>query len=765
MSLSRWCQTRKRRKRPRRRNSSHNSPPDSRSFPGTGSPLSIRCWLSWLLFLSLSCSLAGSKKSRLTLQHLYDPRTKLEFTGSPPTGLRWTRDGLHYVHAGRKSATLLKTHAITGRTETLLDEARIRKALSVPGLETSNPDSTALRGFRMSPGGKSILFKHAGDLFLYDLKSGTASRLTRTSKEEELAEFSPDGRLVSFVREQDLYIVRIESGREVRLTQDGGGELSNGKLNWLYQEELYGRGNYKGYWWSPDSSHLAFLQLDDSPVPTFTLLDYQPLYPSTRTTRYPKAGDPNPRVRIGVAAVSGKAVRWIRNDPDDDRLIVRAGWNPDGESVVFQEQNRVQTRLDLKLYRLSSRSTTTLLREEGMAWVDVLAEPSWRPDGSFLWMSDRTGWRHLYHYKSDGTLIGPVTRGRWNVVDLHHHSHEKGDLYFTADRDGAGERHLYRSNLNGGSVVRVSRDPGTHRPRFNDQGSLYLDTWSDIDAPPRLSVHDAKGTLLREIHPSRRETLEKFRLSSPRFLQVPTRDGFLMEAMMILPQDFDPARRYPVLAYVYGGPGMPRVRRRWGGTNYLWHQLLAQEGVLIWICDNRSASGKGAGSAWSVHRNFGSQELRDVEDGLEWLRRRPYVDSDRIGIWGWSFGGYLTSFALTHSDSFRIGIAGAPVTDWRLYDTIYTERYMGLPKDNPEGYRKSSVLEAAGDLQGKLLLIHGGLDDNVHLQNTLRLAHRLQEEEKDFQMMIYPRARHGVRDPEQVHHLRRLMTRFILDNL
>ena len=734
-------------------------------MPGPVSPLPIRCWLYGFLLLFLSSPLAGSQKSRLTLHQLYDPRTKLDFTGSPPTGLLWSRDGLHYLHTGGKPAALFKTDAVTGSAETLLDAARLRKGLSDPDLEASGSGSATLRWFRVSPDEKTILFRHSGDLFLYGLESGTAARLTRASQEEELAEFSPDGRRVSFVRDQDLYIVQVETGREIRLTRDGGGALSNGKLNWLYQEELYGRGNFRGYWWSPDSSHLAFLQLDDSPVPNFTLLDHQPLYPAARTTRYPKAGEPNPRVRIGVAGVSGEEVQWIRNGPDGDRLIVRAGWSPDGDAVVYQEQNRIQTRLDLKLYRLSSRRTTTLLREEGTAWVDVLADPSWLPDDSFLWMSDRSGWRHLYRYEADGALVGPVTSGRWNVHELLRHSHENGEIYFTADRDGAGERHLYRAGLNGESAARVSREPGTHRPRWNDQGSLYIDTWSDVDAPPRVSVHDATGRLVREIHPSPRENLEKFRLSSPRFLQVPTRDGFLMEAMMILPHDFDPDREYPVLAYVYGGPGMPRVRRRWGGTNYLWHQFLAQEGYLIWICDNRSASGKGAGSAWSVYRNFGSQELRDVEDGLAWLRERPYVDSDRIGIWGWSFGGYLTSFALTHSDSFRIGIAGAPVTDWRLYDTIYTERYMGLPEDNPEGYRKSSVLEAAGDLKGKLLLIHGGLDDNVHLQNTLRLAHRLQEAEKDFRMMIYPRARHGVRDPEQVHHLRRLMTRFILENL
>lgn len=765
MSLKRWCPTRNRSKRPAGRDSSHIDPPDSKSSAGAFPLFPILGCLAGFLFLSLFFSLAGSQKSRLTLQHLYDPRTKLDFTGSPPGDLRWMRDGRHYLHQDRKSRTLFKTDAVTGSAETLLDEARIRKALSEPGLDAPNPEAAALGWFRLSPDGRTILFKHSGDLFLYDLESGTVSRLTRSSNREELAEFSPDGRLVSFVRDQDLYFVQVENGRELRLTQDGGGEVSNGKLNWLYQEELYGRGNFKGYWWSPDSSHLAFLQLDDSPVPAFTLLDYQPLYPSARTTRYPKAGDPNPRARIGVVAVSGQAVRWIGNEPEDDRLVVRVGWSPDGAAVVFQEQNRVQTRLDLKLHRLSPGSTTTLLREEGAAWVDVLAQPRWLTDGSFLWMSDRTGWRHLYHYRPDGTLIGPVTSGPWNVHEVLHHSPETGEIHFTADRDGPGERHLYRSPPNRGPVVRVSREPGTHRPRFNDQGSLYLDTWSDIDSPPRLSVHDANGTLLREIHPSRRENLDRFRLSSPRFLQVPTRDGFIMEAMMILPHDFDPARMYPVLVHVYGGPGLPRVRRRWGGTNHLWHQLMAQEGYLIWVCDNRSASGKGARSAWPVHRNFGTQELRDLEDGLEWLRERPYVDPDRIGVWGWSFGGYLASFALTHSGSFRIGIAGAPVTDWRLYDTIYTERYMGLPKDNPEGYRKSSVLEAAGDLKGKLLLIHGALDDNVHLQNTLRLAHRLQEEGRDFQMMIYPRARHGVRDPEQVHHLRRLMTQFILDHL
>jgi dipeptidyl-peptidase-4 len=279
--------------------------------------------------------------------------------------------------------------------------------------------------------------------------------------------------------------------------------------------------------------------------------------------------------------------------------------------------------------------------------------------------------------------------------------------------------------------------------------------------PPQVRLHRGDGSEVRVIAENPVSVLAQYRLSKPELLQVATRDGFVMEAMMIKPPDFDPSRRYPVYQFTYGGPQAPQVRNAWGGSQYIYHQFLAQKGIIVWICDNRTASGKGIESAWPVYRNFGELELRDIEDGIAWLNEQPYVDDTRIGIHGWSYGGYMTAYALTHSKSFAMGIAGGTVTDWRAYDTVYTERYMGLPEDNAKGYRRSAPRWAAADLHGALLLLHGTIDDNVHAANTLQFAHELQKAQKPFEMMLYPKSRHGITDPELVKHMRRLMVDFI----
>jgi dipeptidyl-peptidase-4 len=320
---------------------------------------------------------------------------------------------------------------------------------------------------------------------------------------------------------------------------------------------------------------------------------------------------------------------------------------------------------------------------------------------------------------------------------------------------------VYRVRLDGSGLERLSSEAGTHSPLFNKQLTHYIDTWSDLTTPIQTRLMDSSGAQVRVIDANPADQLAALKLPQPELLKVSTRDGFEMEAILIKPPDFDPTRKYPVMSHTYSGPHAPRVVNRWGGDAYLWHQYLAQQGYLIWICDNRTASGKGAVSAWPLHRNFGELELRDLEDGLDWLKQQPWVDGTRIGLWGWSFGGYMTSYALTHSNSFKLGIAGAPVTDWLLYDTVYTERYMGTPQNNPEGYRKSSVLKAAGNLSGKLLLVHGTTDDNVHLQNTIQFIYQLQLAGKEFEMMLYPRNRHGFTNQAQIYHMRKLMTDFI----
>ncbi|HEY8171630.1 MAG TPA: prolyl oligopeptidase family serine peptidase, partial [Dehalococcoidia bacterium] len=440
-------------------------------------------------------------------------------------------------------------------------------------------------------------------------------------------------------------------------------------------------------------------------------------------------------------------------------LIVDVTWADDAKSVAYQVQNREQSWLDL-VSATPDGESDTLFRDTTKAWVDPLGPPTWLPDGSFLWQSERTGWRHLYHYKADGTLIRPVTNGEWEVRDVH--GVDGQHVYFSGTERSAIGIDVYRINLDGSGLQRLSKSEGTHGATFNAKLTHYIDNWSDIRTPTQVRVHRNDG---REVHVVDANVVtHDFELPSLEFMQVKTRDGFPMEAILIKPTNFDPAKKYPVFQILYGGPHAPRVANRWGGQgmqSHLFLQFLAQQGIIGWVCDNRTASGKGAVSAWPAYNNLGESELRDVEDGIAWLKTQPYVDSSRVGLFGWSYGGFMVSYALTHSTTFSMGIAGGSVTDWRNYDSIYTERLMLMPQNNPDGYRKSSPRFAAKDLHGHLLLIHGMTDDNVHPQNTTQFAHELQQAGKEFEMMLYPRTKHGVVNKKTLYHAQKTIVDFV----
>ncbi|HLL74976.1 MAG TPA: S9 family peptidase, partial [Pyrinomonadaceae bacterium] len=624
-----------------------------------------------------------------------------------------------------------------------------------------------LTRYDMNPAQTAFLINHANDLYYYQLDAGRATRLTNDKDEEVGETFSPDGKLVAFVRGNNMHVLDLSTGRERALTKDGGPKILNGRLDWVYQEELYGRGNFEAYWWSPDSQSLAYLRFDETPVHEFAVVDHIPVRQVVELTPYPKAGDPNPIVKLGVVPVAGGETRWIDTSKykPEDLLIVRVGWTPDGRRVMYQAQNREQTWLDLNLADPRDGKTATLFKETSKAWVEVIDPPTWLKDGSFVWQSERDGWRHLYHYSADGKLIRQITKGDWEVRSLEGVDEKTGRVFFTATEHSHIAPAIYSVGLDGTNLRRLTEPAGTHSAAFNPTFTMFVNRWSDVNTPAQVRLFDAEGKLVRVIDENRREALGQYKLGKPEFMQVRTRDGFPMEAMMIRPPDFDPAKKYPVVTFTYAGPHAPQVRNAWGGQTYLWHQMLAQKGYIIWVADNRTASGKGAQSAWQVYKNFGELELRDIEDGLSWLKSQPYVDGSRVGIWGWSYGGFMTSYALTHSKSFKVGIAGGSVTDWHDYDTIYTERYMQTPQNNPEGYRRSSPVHAAKDLHGKLLLLHGLMDDNVHVQNTIQFAYELQKAGKPFEMMLYPKQRHGVTDPLLLKHMRQLMTDFIVNNL
>ncbi|MGH9880744.1 MAG: S9 family peptidase, partial [Pyrinomonadaceae bacterium] len=698
--------------------------------------------LLFVFLLLILAPVARAQEKLLTIDDIFDPTKKVNFSGTTPT-IRWLKDGTHYLltneSSNRAVPRLQKVDALSGKATPFFDSAKMAAAFAALGgiteqdaRELANRDS-----YQLNPAETGVVINWSNDLFYYELGSTKALRVTNNPEEEVGETFSPNGRMIGFVRNNNIYVYDIAQERERRLTTDGSAKILNGRLDWVYQEELYGRGNFEAYWWSPDSTMIAYLRFDEKPVPEFTVVDHIPYHQNVETTPYPKAGDPNPLVQLGVVNAAGGATRWMdtyKYQPSD-LLLVRVSWTPDSKQVAYQAQNREQTFLDLNFADARDGKSKQILRETTKAWVSVLNNPHWLKDGSFLWESERTGWQHLYHYSAEGKLVRQVTDGRWEIRSFKGVDRDKGIAYFEATEHSHIAPQAYRINLDGSGLMRLTAEEGSHSIFLSPSYNLFVDRWSDINTPTKTRLLDTGGKQIRVIEENKVESLGQYKLGKVELMQVKTRDGFVMEAMMIKPPDFTPAKKYPVLEYTYAGPNAPQVRNAWGSTTYMWHQLLAQKGYVSWIVDNRTASSKGVESSWPVYKNFGELELRDIEDGLAWLKTQPYVDAARIGIWGWSYGGFMTSYALTHSKSFKVGIAGGSVTDWRNYDTIYTERYMQTPQNNPDGYRKSSPVHFAKDLSGKLLLIHGAIDDNVHMQNTIQFVYELQKAGKQFELM------------------------------
>ena len=720
------------------------------------------------LFL-IPCLAVAAAKAPPTLDQIYSPAATTDFSKAPSREMSWIDSNRFLFSTSRDTDTseLTTIEASTGKRAGLFDQNKLQKALEeLTGVDPdvahkiSHPPS-----FSFDIRQETIVLSARDDLYLYSLASGRLKQLTSAAGKEEQPEFSPDGRSVAFVRANNLYVIDIADGKEHPLTSDGTGTVLNGKLDWVYQEEIYGRGTFRAFWWSPDSKRIAYLQLDESPVFPFTIIDHLPVRQGVETENYPKAGDPNPIAKLFIAPRSGGSSIEVKLDkyPPQNRLLVDVLWRPDGSALIYEAQDREQTFLDVNAADPSTGQTPVLFRETTKAWVDRDAPPQFLPNGSMLWLSERDGWKHIYHYSRDGKLLGQVTHGTWEARKLHGVD-ARGWIYFSGTERSSIGQDVYRIRLDGTGLKRLSEQPGTHAVEFSPDFRYYLDRWSDVTTPTQLQLYSSEGKLVRIVD-ANPLPLDEYQLSTPEFVSVPTRDGFLMNAMIIKPANFDPARKYPVYEQTYSGPHAPEVKNAWAGKTYMFHQMLAQKGFIVWICDNRTASGKGAVSEWPLYKNFGELELRDLEDGLSWLESQGYVDSSRVLLNGWSFGGYMTSYALTHSTKWSAGIAGGPVTDWRNYDSIYTERYMLTPEHNPEGYKRSAPRSSAASLHGKLLLLHGTTDDNVHVQNTIQLAWDLEKAHRQFRMMLYPKSRHGIIDPDLVYHLRSLMLDFVEENL
>jgi len=750
-------------------------------------------FIAVIVFSSLT---AQAQERVLSIDDIYDPQARIPFSGRPLQIRGWTKDGKAYkVFQGGQ---MLRVDAQSGQTSPLYDTKKYVSVLSqTQGFsldEANNIGQSPFQQFNQTE--TAVLINHNNDLWIYDLAGARVKRLTNTMKDEELeADFSPDGKFVSFVRGMNLFVVDVATAKEKQLTRDGEEKILNGYLDWVYEEELYGRGNKRGYWWSPDSKYIAFLRTDESPVPKFVLPDDTETNQRVENTDYPQAGDPNPLVTLGIADVTktslipnvrrlpkvgdklppsltrfGDLVKFVDTSKykPEDFLISRVTWTPDSRAVMFQAQNREQTFLDVNTAFPNDGRATTVMTEKSQTWVEAIDNPTFLKDGSGIWQSDRNGFRHLYRYDNNGRLLKQITDGRWEVSEFYGVDETRGFVYFSAigENNDWINTQIYRINLDGTQLKRLTDTNGTHRALFNPTFTHFIDGWSDVNTPTQFRLYTADGRLEKVLDENKVPVLGAYNLGKTQFLKVKTRDNFEMEAMMILPPNFDTSKKYPVFAFTYSGPHAPSVRNRWGGTQMMWHQMLAQKGYIIWICDNRTASGKGAESTWNVYRKFGQTEVPDLEDGFNYLKSLNFVDGSRIGMWGWSYGGYMTSYFMTRSKTLKMGIAGGLVSDWSLYDSIYTERYMRTPNNNPDGYKQGSVLNGAKNLSGKLLIIHGTMDDNVHQQNAVKLIYELQNAGKQFEFMTYPTQRHGVqRGTMQEKHLYTMMTNFIEKNL
>lgn len=668
----------------------------------------------------------------------------------------------------------------TGKTALLVDSADV-----LPGEEVLSDEEKARRerqrtaalsgivDYQWSPDGKSLLFPLGGELYLYDLsKSGRTAvrKLTTGAGFATDPKVSPKGGFVSFIRGRNLWVIEVATGDEIQLTADGSGTIGNGVAEFVADEEM---GRHTGYWWAPDDSAIAFARIDESGVPVQKRYEVYPDRTEVVEQRYPAAGDTNVAIRLAtIAPKRGATPQWVDLGNNADIYLARVDWR-DPRRLTFQRQSRDQRRLELIEVELASGKQRTLIVETAKTWVPLHDALRFLEDGRFLWSSERSGFEHLYLASEDGRQLKPLTRGDWPVDALLAVDEAKGLVYFSAGRTADGEADARQSQLHvvplaGGRIRTLSTERGMHAASFAKNASVYVDSWSNAGTPPQIALHRADGTFVANLidnDPAKPDHPYAQYMATHRPVEFGTltaADGRTpLHYSLIKPPGFDPAKRYPVLVYVYGGPAAQTVTDSWPGRgDHFFNQYMAQQGYVVFSLDNRGTPRRGAAFGGALYAKQGTVEVADQQAGVAWLRAQPWVDGERIGVHGWSNGGYMTLMLLAKAaDDYACGVAGAPVTDWALYDTHYTERYMDLPAANVDGYREASVFTHIDGIRpDALLLIHGMADDNVLFGNSTKLMSLLQKRAVPFELMTYPGAKHGLRGKDALHRYRLTQT-------
>ncbi len=709
----------------------------------TASRKSITLVIVLLIWPSLLVRGEQAKKN-LTVQFISKPGL---FYGRGPRHLAWRphSDQLSFVRT-----------AGPGDTPSLW----IYDALTLKGyvllVAPSNPPGISLSSYQWSPRGNSLLFEGHGGLWLWDVQTRKFRSLTHAAGQYENPTFSPAGNRIAYLQQNNLYVLDIKTGQTQQLTSNGGADILDGKLDWVYGEELSYRSTSRAYEWAPDGKAIAYLELNDGPVFQYPLTDFLKDYVSITDQRYPQAGGANPVASMHVVSAGGARVRSYLLRNGDEYVSPDFEWTPDSKEVCFLTLNRSQTRETLQLWDPSTGANQQPVVETDPYWINSLIPPFFIDHGRrFLWLSERDGWIHLYLYSRQGTLIKKLTRGNWMIdLPIFQPKTVQTDrpgawVYFQATRPDPRQRQVFRVRLDGTGFQRVTREAGTHRFNLSPDGRYLVDAFSSLNTPPELLLLKPDGGFVTTIAKSG-NPLAGYALGNTTMINLKADDGTTLYARLVTPPSFDPHKKYPVIVDVYGGPSIQVVRNEWGTTSPL-DQLFSEHGFLIWQLDNRGSWGRGHAFETVIFKDMGKHELRDQLAGIRYLKSLPYVDPSRIGITGWSYGGYMTLYSITHApDVFKCAVAGAPVTDWHYYDTIYTERYMRTPGENPAGYDDSSDVKAAGHLRAKLLLIHGTADDNVHLQNTINFIQALINARIPYQLYLQPAESHGFEKPSSI---------------
>ncbi len=730
----------------------------------------LRKLFTAILLLASFYSLLAQEQPELSVEMIFQSP---QFRGQPLRGVQWFPDG--------KAFAFLKFDKSSDKTWIMrhdVDTGKESEWLQVPELRHPvNGQPLPFSDYRFSPSGDKILFKADAKrvwrrpddarFFVYDVLTKKIQPVYEGESRIRHAKLSPDETMVGYVLNHDLYIKDLQQGRTIRVTHDGSDVILNGLGDWVYEEE-FGRADC--WQWSPDGKYLAFYRFDQSTVPVFSWTEFDEKHGRVRSVHYPKAGDPNSVVRIGVFELASQRIQWMDLGNQKDIYIPRIYFLKDSRHLLIERMNRLQNRLDFLIADVKTGQTKPLFTETDSCWISVTDDIFFLNDHRrMLKTSEEDGYNHIYLYDLEDGTKKQLTTGKWEVTRVYGVDEQAGMVYFQANKGNIGERQLFRIRLDGTGFQQLTNAPGTHSANFSPDFSVFMHYFSNVNTPTKNWLTSPAGKHIRLLTENKIKALDQYPVAVPEFLSFTTSDGTEIKAMMTKPLNFDPNRKYPVLIYGYSGPASQLVRNVWGRThNRYWYTLLTQKGYIIFTLDQRGTGGRGKAFKNLAYGNIGKYALRDHIEGVKFLRSLPYVDGERIGIWGWSGGGYLTCLALIKgAEYFKVGVAVAPVTDFRLYDDIWTERYMGLPEQNKAGYDSTSVLSYADRYRGGLLIVHGASDDNVHMQNTMQLISRFQALNKPFQLMIYPEKNHsmigGQKDVRL--HLYQLMTDFILNNL